>query len=358
MKKKENARKKKRYTNRRLSERYHYVGEEKTTTGLHLTHYDTHAKSTVAIDPASASFKQLTNPKQINWIEVRGLTNDELISRIVREFGLHNVDAKDILTPQHVAKIEEYEGRLLIVLNTCYLDDVSELTPEHVAILVVENTIVTFTERDSDLFASVHQAIDENVLRIREKPIGLLLAFLLNALAASLVEHASRVEEALGDLEETLLDPDGETTNIGPDIQRYRRAYMLVRRNAQPLKEQFPKLLRATNGLITQELLPIYYDIQDQLVFVLQATESCREITASLVDLYIANNDLRMNQIMKRLTIVSTIFIPLTFLAGIWGMNFKGMPELDWRYGYAAAWAIMILTALGTWLYMKRKDWY
>ena len=83
-----------------------------------------------------------------------------------------------------------------------------------------------------------------------------------------------------------------------------------------------------------------------------------REITSSLVDLYIANNDLRMNRIMKRLTVVSTIFIPLTFLAGIWGMNFKFMPELDWRYGYATAWVVMILTAIGTWLYMKWKDWY
>ena len=271
---------------------------------------------------------------------------------------MHNVDAKDILTPQHVAKIEEYNGHLLIVLNTCYFDDDQELRPEHVTILVMGNTIITFTERNSGLFDSVHQAISNNLLGIREKTIGLLLVFLLNSLIASLVEIISRVEETLGDLEETLLDPNDEQKNIGPAIQRHRREYMLIRRNSQPLKEQFPKLLRTDNGIVTPDLLPVYYDLQDQLLFILQTTESCREITSSLVDLYIANNDLRMNRIMKRLTVVSTIFSPLTFLAGIWGMNFKVMPELDWRYGYATAWAIMILTAIGTWLYMKRKDWY
>jgi magnesium transporter len=94
------------------------------------------------------------------------------------------------------------------------------------------------------------------------------------------------------------------------------------------------------------------------LQFIIQTTESCREIISSLVDLYISNNDLRMNAIMKRLTIVSTIFIPLTFLAGIWGMNFKMMPELDWQYGYGIAWSLMLLTAISTWLYMRKKDWF
>ena len=97
---------------------------------------------------------------------------------------------------------------------------------------------------------------------------------------------------------------------------------------------------------------------RDHVQFIIQTTESCREIISSLVDLYISNNDLRMNAIMKRLTIVSTIFIPLTFLAGIWGMNFKMMPELDWQYGYGIAWSLMLLTAISTWLYMRKKDWF
>ena len=222
MRRKDAIRRKKRISNRKLSEKYYYVGEEKTVTGLRLTQYDAHSLTSKTIDPSGTSFKKLINPSHINWLEVSGLTNDELISRLAKEFGLHNVDAKDILTPQHVAKIEEYNGHLLIVLNTCYFDDDQELRPEHVTILVMGNTIITFTERNSGLFDSVHQAISNNLLGIREKTIGLLLVFLLNSLIASLVEIISRVEETLGDLEETLLDPNDEHSLKIPAVNEAR----------------------------------------------------------------------------------------------------------------------------------------
>ena len=167
-----------------------------------------------------------------------------------------------------------------------------------------------------------------------------------------------RRKEMLEDIEETLLDIKSDQGNMGSMIQQRRHEYMLIRKNSQPLKEQFPKLLRTENGIISPDMLPIYNDLADQLQFVIQTTESCREIISSLVDLYISNNDLRMNAIMKRLTVVSTLFIPLTFLVGVWGMNFKLMPELDWRYGYGIAWGIMFLTGILTWIYMRKKDWF
>ena len=173
----------------------------------------------------------------------------------------------------------------------------------------------------------------------------------------TIYEDKSR-KEMLEDIEETLLDIKSDQGNMGSMIQQRRHEYMLIRKNSQPLKEQFPKLLRTENGIISPDMLPIYNDLADQLQFVIQTTESCREIISSLVDLYISNNDLRMNAIMKRLTVVSTLFIPLTFLVGVWGMNFKLMPELDWRYGYGIAWGIMFLTGILTWIYMRKKDWF
>ena len=304
------------------------------------------------------SFSKLSDPDQINWFEVSGLTNADAITRIVKDFGLHNLDAKDILTPQHVVKVEEYKGRMLIVLNSCYYDVNNEMRSEHISILVANNTVITFTESNNPVFEAAHKALLSNMLNIRKKGSGLLLAFLLNTIIANLVESASKVEEILEDIEETLLDPKNDQGNMGSLIQQHRHEYMIIRKNSLPLKDQFSKLLRTENGIITPDILPIYNDLQDQLQFVIQTTESCREITSSLVDLYISNNDLRMNAIMKRLTIVSTLFIPLTFLVGVWGMNFKIMPELDWRYGYFIAWAVMIATGVLTWLYMKRKDWY
>ena len=125
-----------------------------------------------------------------------------------------------------------------------------------------------------------------------------------------------------------------------------------------PLKEQINALFRTNNNLISDDSRPFFNDVNDHLHFILQSLETCSDILSALVVLYLSNNDLRMNNIMKQLTIVSTLFIPLTFFAGIWGMNFKLMPELDWHYGYAMAWGLMLLIALIVFLYFKRKKWY
>lgn len=344
--------------NRHLSERYCYAGELDTETRIRLTRYNERDLREKEIRVADASFDALIRPDQMNWLEVRGLTNADVITRIVKNFGFHELDAKDILTPLHVAKIEEYEGRMLIVLNTCYFDERQEMRSEHIGILVSERAVVTFTESDNPIFENTREALRSNTLNIRRKGYGLLVAFLLNSIIAGLADAAAKVEEFLEDIEETLLNPDDTPENVGSLIQQRRHEFMEIRKSSQPLKDQFSQLTHTENGLITPDIQPIYIDLQDELQFVIQTTESCREITSSLVDLYISNNDLRMNAIMKRLTIVSTLFIPLTFLVGVWGMNFEVMPELDWRYGYLAAWVIMLLTGLLTWLYMKRKDWY
>lgn len=358
MRRKESSRKRKHISNRHLSDKYFYSGEHETNTGIRLTQYDEHSLQTKEVGVTASSFNKLIDPGQVNWFEVSGLTNAEVITRIVNDFGLDNLDAKDILTPQHVVKIEEYKGRMLIVLNSCYYDANMEIKSEHISILVTGNVVITFTESNNPVFETAHKALDSNMLNIRKKGSGLLLAFLLNTIIANLVETASKVEEILEDIEETLLDPKNDQGNMGSLIQKHRHEYMIIRKNSQPLKEQFSKLLRTENGIITPDILPIYNDLQDQLLFVMQTTESCREITSSLVDLYISNNDLRMNAIMKRLTVVSTLFIPLTFLVGVWGMNFKIMPELDWQYGYFIAWIVMMATGVLTWWYMKKKDWY
>ncbi len=357
MRRKEAQHKRKHVSNRHLSERYVYSGTHETAIGIRQIQYN---KQSIQIQEVSTaeSFNRITARDAVNWFQVSGLNDADTITRIVRDFGMHHLDAKDILTPQHVVKIEEYNHRFLIVLNSCYYDANNEMQSEHVSILAAGNTIITFTESSNPVFAYAEKAIESDMLNIREKGSGLLLALLLNTVIANLVEAIAKVEELLEDVEEVLLDISKDQTNIGPLIQQRRRDYMQVRKSSQPLKEQFAKLLHTDNELIPQDLLPVYNDLADQLLFIAQTAEGCREIISSLVDLYISNNDLRMNAIMKRLTIVSTIFIPLTFLVGVWGMNFSFMPELSWHYGYALAWLLMILAGFCTWWFLKKKDWY
>ena len=163
--------------------------------------------------------------------------------------------------------------------------------------------------------------------------------------------------DGLEDLEERLLS----STDVNPsieEIQQYRRNFRLIKRSILPLKEQFSKLFHTENNLIHKASRPFYNDVNDHLQFVLQTLEGCRDMISALLDLYLTNNDRQMNNIMKQLTIVSTIFIPLTFLAGIWGMNFKFMPELDWKFGYLFAWLLMLLLGTGLYFYFRRKKWY
>ncbi|MDH6533614.1 magnesium and cobalt transport protein CorA [Parabacteroides sp. 52] len=357
MSRKTNQRKRRHISNRHLSDTYYYVGEHETATGIRLIQYNEQKVQSREVK-TTESFNQIVDNNHMNWLQVSGLTDADAITRIVKDFGMHNLDAKDILTPQHVVKVEEYNDRLLIILNASYYDANLEIHSEHISILVTGNTVISFTESNNPVFESTEKALASNLLNIRTKGSGLLLAFLLNAIMANLAETVSKVEELLEDIEETLLDINNDQKNMGTMIQLRRRDYMIIRKNSLPLKEQFPKILRTQSGFITPDLIPIYTDISDQLQYVVQTTESCREIISALVDLYISNNDLRMNAIMKRLTIVSTLFIPLTFLAGLWGMNFTSMPELNWSYGYLFAWSVMIVVGLGTWLYMKKKDWF
>ena len=349
----------KKNANRHLAEHYNYVGEENVATSIRLTTYNAqsvHSQVLTKSQYYAMDFKGDAN--NMHWIEICGLADSELVTRIMSGYGLHRLDAKDILTPQHIAKIEDYQDKLLVVMNVCFYDDSQELQVEHICLLVTKQVIFSFRERDQyPIFEEVKKALTDNVLNIRSGHSGQLMIHLLNALTSCYVDTASQTEGMLEDVEDLLFDIDNAPDDTGQIIQQRRKDAITIRRNMTPLKDQLNKLPHSTGGFITADLMPLYNDMYDQVLFTLQTTESCRELTSSLVDLYISNNDLRLNSIMKRLTVVSTIFIPLTFLAGIWGMNFNNMPELNWRYGYLFAWLIMLVAAFISWAYLRRRGW-
>ncbi len=358
MKRKDSLGRHRRSANRHLAEHYFYTGDNHIESSIRLITYNSDGVFDQEIKDLNQPVKKLLEKDKVNWLQVSGISDAGLVSSIASEFGLHALDVKDILTPQHIVKLEEYDNKIFIILNTCFYDSENRIQTEHLAILLTQNTIITFTENTHDLFTPTLKAIQEDTFKMRSKDTSFLLAFLLNAVVANFVETSLRVEELLEDIEDILLDISKNQSQVGTLIQQRRREFMVIRKNSQPLRDQFSKLMNTGNLLVSKQSIPAFNDIIDQLQYVNQTMEGCREIITSLVDLYISNNDLRMNAIMKRLTIVSTVFIPLTFLAGIWGMNFKYMPELDWRYGYLAAWGIMLIAGLITWLFLRKKDWY
>ncbi len=294
----------------------------------------------------------------VNWIRVTGMTDPERIIQLTKEFGLNVMDAKDILTTQHIISIEEYDDNIFIVLPATYYNANQEETTEHLAFILGKNYLISFQESNYPLFENIFNSIKENSLRINNKKADFLLASMLHEVIGYYSDAVSQLEDALEDMEDQLLDTSRMQNNSITTIQAKRREMIRLRKLLLPFKEQLAKLLRADNTLINEHEIPYFKDIYDELLYILQNIESCREIMSSLVDLYLNNNDLKMNIVMKQLTAVATIFIPLTFLAGVWGMNFKTMPELSWSYGYLYAWAIMLFISILTCWWLKKKKWF
>ena len=344
-------------TNNLLSEQVKYTGESKTPTHLHLCSYNGNGMTC----HNGKSIDELTdfmNAGDINWIQVHGLQNAECVQQVCRHFGIDFLITQDILNANHLTKIEEQENYNIIILKLLSRGKDNHYEPQQLSIVQGGNFLITFSEEDTDFFGDIVKAIDKNVLKIRNRQSDFLLSVILNSVMASFMSILADMEDELDDLEELLLSTDENNTPGIDSIQAYRRDYRLIKKSILPLKEQINKLLHTDSAILHKNSQPFFNDVNDHLQFVLQTLDVCRDMITALVDLYLSNNDRRMNNIMRQLTIVSVIFIPLTFLAGIWGMNYRYMPELDWKYGYLFAWLLMALVAGGIYLYFRKKKWY
>lgn len=348
--------------NNLLSEKLIYTGESQTPTHLHLCSYN----ATEVQEVSATDFETLIlslNKDRINWLQIHGMRNTETIREICSHFEIDFLILQDILNANHPTKIEVHDKYVVIITKLFHPssqqpeDELAELNQQQVCMILGNNFTLTFLENETDFFDDVSAALRGDVMKIRSRQTDYLLSVLLNSVIGNHIAIISSVDDALEDLEEELLTISN-SKDIGIQIQSLRRQYMQVKKSVLPMKEQYVKLLRTESQLMHKANRAFFNDVNDHLQFVLQTIEICRETLSSLVDLYISNNDLRMNDIMKRLTVVSTIFIPLTFLVGVWGMNFKAMPELDWKYGYAFAWLMMTAISVIVYWFFRKKKWY
>ena len=348
--------------NNLVSERLIYTGESETQTHLHLNTYNTEGVQ----EYCSNYFKSMSEylkANQTNWLQVHGLKNTEIIRDICTYFEIDYLILQDILNANHPTKIEIHEKYIVAILKIFNQipreedNDLDELDQQQICLILGENFVLTFIENETEFFDNVHKALRKDILKIRSRQADYLFSVLFNNVMANYTAIITSIDDQLEDLEEVLFTISNNK-DIGIQIQALRSQYMTMKRSVMPLKEQYIKLMRGENPLMHKANRAFYSDVNDHLQFVLETIEICRETLSSLVDLYISNNDLKMNDIMKRLTIVSTIFIPLTFLVGIWGMNFQFMPELGWKFGYFYAWGLMFIVAIALVIYLRRKKWY
>ena len=307
-------------------------------------------------DPSDEQLKKLVHSGKVAWLQVDGVHHPETVGRMGEIFGLHPLVQEDILNTHHRPKTEEYDDYMFILLKNLAIDTESEsLAFNQICLLLGRNWVISFCEEGCSVFEGVANRIRQGGGRIRRMGADYLAYTLLDGvvdLYFIVLEEFYRFTQALE--EELDEHPDQEQLR---QIHNLKRQARRMRRNVGPMREVVAGIERNESGLVREETLPFLRDVYDHTVQIMDATDSLRDMLAGLMELYLSLMSNRMNEIMKVLTIMATVFIPLTFIAGVYGMNFKFMPELEWRWGYPAALGLMAATALGLLTYFWKKKW-
>ncbi|MBC29908.1 MAG: magnesium and cobalt transport protein CorA [Muricauda sp.] len=294
-------------------------------------------------------------PPLVSWIDVVGLSDETFIEKVGKRFGLNPLVMEDTVNTQQRPKIDEYEHYIFGVFKMLYLDEDNQLVTEHVALVLMKNCVLVFQELEDDVFNGVRERIRTKSGRIRSRGADYLFFALIDAI----VDHYFVVLEHLNEQIELLEDEvyENPTKQVANKIQELKKQVLKVRRWVSPVKELVSRLIETEHPLITKDTKLFLRDVQDHSTEINETIQIYREMTMSLMEMYMSNMSNRMNEVMKVLTIMASIFIPLTFIAGIYGMNFKYMPELEWHYGYYMVWAVMVALFVGMLIFFKKKGW-
>jgi magnesium transporter len=280
-----------------------------------------------------------------------------VLEQLGERFGLHPLVVEDILNTDQRPKLEDYGEYLFIVLKSHYHSDgeSGDAEIEQISLVLGPNYVLSFQERAGDEFEPVRERIRSNKGRVRRQGADYLAYSLIDLIADTYFLVLERLGERMETLEEELVtDPTTETLQA---IHKLKREMVFLRKSIWPLREVIGALERGESPLI-QDTTGVYLrDVYDHIIQVIDTVETYRDMLSGMLDIYLSSVSNRMNEVMKVLTIIATIFIPLTFVAGVYGMNFKHMPELEWPWAYPLVWLAMIIIAGLMVAYFRRKRW-
>lgn len=301
------------------------------------------------------------NPDKVNWINMDGLADVTMLRTLGEHFGLHPLALEDVLNTTQRPKVEHYDGFFFIVTEMIYFGEDDDLICEQVSMFLGDNFVITVQEeRQHDAFDHVRRRLRSGRGFARSRKADYLAYALLDAI----VDHFFPVLESLGDSIEDLEDAllASPSKNTLRHLHECKRLLLQVRRASWPQREVLNALMRDDTGRISQQTQIFFRDCYDHITQIIDIIESYRDLTAALMDLYLSSVGQKTNDIMRVLTVVSTMFIPLTFLAGVYGMNFDtdspfNMPELKLRYGYIGFWVASFIIATLMYFFVRRKKW-
>ena len=333
-----------------------YVGrKEALETILEVMDYSSdHFERFTSKNPEDAF--RFEDESHTTWINIDGLSNTKQIEKLGKYYGLHQLIIEDIVNTNQRPKIDEYEEYFYIVAKMLYRKEDGQLENEHISIVLGRNYVLTFQEAGGDVFDGVRERLTKGKGKIRSRGADYLVFSLLDAIVDNYFVVVEEMSDRIETLEEQLFNerPNDDTTF---EIQELKRTMLRIRRAVFPLREVVSRMEKTKSPLIQEGTVNYIQDLYDHMIQVSENIEIYREMTWGLMDMYMTTISNKMNEVMKVLTIMSSIFIPLTFIAGVYGMNFEYMPELEWKYSYPILAVVMVLVVILMLIYFKRKKW-
>lgn len=333
-----------------------HIGErEIEKTRIRLIDYDEKQLQEKDLKTIEECFPCKDEPT-VSWINIDGVHEVEAIEKVGRHFNIHPLVLEDIVNTGHRPKAEDFEDYVYIVLKMLYYDEEeNQVRSEQVSLILGSSYLISFQEKEGDVFDAVRERIRKGKGRIRQAGAD----YLAYALMDAIVDQYFLIMEIFGEkieaLEEELVE--NPRARILETIHTVKREMIYFRKQVWPLREIIGGLTRGEYSFISESTAVYLRDVYDHTIQVIDTLESMRDVLGGMLDLYLSTISYKMNEVMKVLTIIATIFIPLTFIAGIYGMNFKYMPELEWHWGYFMVWGIMVIVMAAMVVYFKKRTW-
>lgn len=293
----------------------------------------------------------------IQWYDIRGLHDENLIKKIAEIFGVHPLVTEDIVDVYKRPEYVEYEnGHFITLKSFIYQEAEEDVTSQNISVYFGKGFVLTFQEHEDDVFAPIRSRIALSKGRIRARGADYLGYTIVDFVVDSYYSIIEKFQATLEEIENSI-NNDPESVNKS-DIYNCRLNLIKVRKLIMPLREALNQFIRSDSALLDERTKLFIRDVYDHTIQVIDSIDSSREIVSGLQDLYISEISLRMNKVMQFLTIITAIFVPITFMAGLYGMNFEFMPELKFKYGYFYLLAIMLITAVSLIFVFKKKKWF
>jgi len=333
-----------------------HLGEKITDKSIvEFINYDEKDFQEESSKKASDILKKISANK-VNWINIDGLHNVDLIKSTGEHFEVHPLVLEDVLNPDQRPKIEDFDNYIFCTVKTLNTLQADDIVYEQMSFILGKNFLISFQEKEGDLFDGLRSRLktDPNS-KARHKDTDYLFYRLIDTIVDSYYLIIENIGERIEKMEdEVYINPSKETLK---KIQGLKKELIFLRKSVYPLREAISKISKGEYDFISKETVRYFSDVYDHTIHVIETFETYRDLTTGLMDMYMTSISNKMNEVMKVLTIIATIFIPLTFIAGIYGMNFENMPELQWEYGYFYALGAMGVIFIGMLFYFKKQNW-